>query len=333
MSLTLSPFISILVAVRNEEATILRCLQALDKLEYPTKRLEVLIGDDASEDNTALLIKEFMADKPHFHYFLIDRNLGKARGKANVLAQLAHQSEGDYLFFTDADVQVSPEWLESISFFTDKQVGVLNGCTLVEGKHLFEQMQCLDWALMQELIYILAQFRVPLTAMGNNMAVSREAYEAAGGYENLSFSLTEDFALFQAIVTKGFDFKNDSSEERVAYTLGVQKISEWLQQRKRWMQGAVRLPWYLVSLLFIQALFLPILLVMSYFNVRLALGIGVLSVVTQGVVLARVLSRAGRIDLLKYFLFYQIFSWIMGVCVVFYYLLPVKIKWKGRTYS
>ncbi len=327
------PFISILVAVRNEAPNILTCLEALATLEYPSDRYEVLIGDDDSTDNTAAIIHQFIEDKPNFYYFLIQKNFKKARGKANVLAQLAHQAEGDYLFFTDADVTVAHEWLDSVRFFDNVQLGVLNGCTLVEGKTLFDKMQCLDWALMQELIYLLSQWKVPLTAMGNNMAVSREAYEATGGYENLTFSLTEDFALFQAIVKKKYSFATDNHPDRVAYTKGVEKINDWLQQRKRWMQGAVRLPKHLVFLLFLQALFLVVLLGISFLNLRLALGLGLLSVVAQSVILARVLSRIGRIDLLKYAIVYQIFSWIMGITMVFYYILPIKIQWKGRIYD
>ncbi len=327
------PFISILLAVRNEAPNISACLEALYALEYPSDCYEVLIGDDDSEDDTATIIAKFIEDKPHFHYFFIQKRLNKARGKANVLAQLAHQAEGDYLFFTDADVVVAPEWLESVRFFDDAKLGILNGCTLVEGKTLFDKMQCLDWALMQELIYLLSQWKVPLTAMGNNMAVSRDAYEATGGYENLTFSLTEDFALFQAIVRKKFTFATDNHPDRVAYTKGIKKMNDWLQQRKRWMQGALRLPKHLVFLLFIQALFLIILIGVGFLNIRLALGLGLLSVVAQGVILARVLSRIGRIDLLKYAMVYQIFSWIMGIIMVFYYLLPIKIQWKGRTYD
>ncbi len=333
MKSTLPPFVSVLLAVRNEEDNILGCLEALAALEYTDTRLEVLIGDDASEDSTAALVNDFIQNKPNFHYFLIQENLGNARGKANVLAQLAHHAEGDYLFFTDADVAVAADWLEGISYFKDKKVGVLNGFTLVEAKNLFEKMQCLDWVLMQELIYILAQFKIPLTAMGNNMAVSREAYEASQGYEHLPFSLTEDFALFQAIIQKGFEFRVNHQAAHVAYTLGVKNISDWLQQRKRWMQGAIRLPWYVVSLLFIQSFFFPILLSIGYFNIRLALGLGLLSVVVQAVVLAGALSRVGRIDLIKYVLFYQIFHWGMGILSVFYYFSPIKIKWKGRVYD
>jgi cellulose synthase/poly-beta-1,6-N-acetylglucosamine synthase-like glycosyltransferase len=61
---------SILIAARNEEDTILRCLQAIERLNYPPDRYEVLIGNDQSEDKTGLIIENFIRDKPQFRLFL-----------------------------------------------------------------------------------------------------------------------------------------------------------------------------------------------------------------------------------------------------------------------
>ena len=46
------PFVSILIAARNEEKNILSCLTALSRLNYPKDKYEVLVGNDGSEDNT-----------------------------------------------------------------------------------------------------------------------------------------------------------------------------------------------------------------------------------------------------------------------------------------
>jgi glycosyltransferase involved in cell wall biosynthesis len=77
-------------------------------LSFPASDLEVLIGNDDSEDRTALLVEEFIKDKPNFRQFHIRHTIGLARGKANVLAQLAMQAEGEYFFITDADIEVPP---------------------------------------------------------------------------------------------------------------------------------------------------------------------------------------------------------------------------------
>src|SRR5690242_8951036 len=60
------PFISILLAARNEEQNIARCLSALAHLDYPSDRFEVLIGNDGSQDKTAEIAGEYCQKDPHF---------------------------------------------------------------------------------------------------------------------------------------------------------------------------------------------------------------------------------------------------------------------------
>ena len=55
------PTVSIIVAARNEEKNILRCLQSLDKLIYPEGKLEIILVDDQSTDNTGKIIDKFIS--------------------------------------------------------------------------------------------------------------------------------------------------------------------------------------------------------------------------------------------------------------------------------
>ncbi len=104
--------------------------------------------------------------------------------------------------------------------------------------------------------------------MGNNMAVSREAYDAIGGYESLPFSVVEDYALFKAIVGRGFGFRNVLNEGALARTRPVDTLGQFLNQRKRWMRGATDLPGWMVVSLYVQYLAGPLLLI-KWVSVRL----------------------------------------------------------------
>src|SRR5690554_3304075 len=50
------PRISVLIPARNEEANLSACLASLEGLDYPPERIEFVIGDDQSRDNTAEII-------------------------------------------------------------------------------------------------------------------------------------------------------------------------------------------------------------------------------------------------------------------------------------
>ena len=44
------PSVSIIVAARNEEASILSCMKSLSELDYPEDKLEIILVDDNSDD-------------------------------------------------------------------------------------------------------------------------------------------------------------------------------------------------------------------------------------------------------------------------------------------
>jgi hypothetical protein len=201
------PRVSILVAARNEEATIERCLRALAALHYPAEQLEILIGDDASTDDTAAVVQRFIADKPQFRLLPIRHRLGTTRGKSNVLAHLCRAATTDYFPLTDADMALHPEWVAAMLAATPEGVGVVTGITTAGGG-LFGRMQGLDWLFGLNLIRLLTDCGLPVTAVGNNMLVTRGAYESIGGYEALAFSVTEDLQLFTQIVAQGWHYRN-----------------------------------------------------------------------------------------------------------------------------
>ena len=52
------PFVTVIVAARNEEAVIGRCVDAILASDYPTDRFEVIVSDDDSSDATAEVVRQ-----------------------------------------------------------------------------------------------------------------------------------------------------------------------------------------------------------------------------------------------------------------------------------
>ena len=326
--------VSILIAARNEEDTIVRCLQAIEQLRYPPDRYEVLIGNDQSEDKTGELVAGFIRNKPRYRLFTITQKVGKQAGKANVLAQLAQHAQGRILLFTDADCEVSPDWLSGmVKPFEQERLGILTGCTQIIGTSVFQKLQAVDWFYGQYLIKQLADLHIPVTAMGNNMAVRRTAYDAVGGYEKLPFSVVEDYQLFTEIVQRGFSFGHLFHREVLATTRPLPDWQSWLHQRKRWMVGALQLPPYFIVLFLLQLLFYPLLIVLAFWFPTAAATIWLLKLVTQTAQLLWILNRFRRWDLLPYLIGFEFYLHIGYFISLIYYWLPTKLVWKGRTYS
>ncbi|WP_165699345.1 glycosyltransferase [Hymenobacter jejuensis] len=325
------PRVSILVAARNEEAVIERCLASLTQLRYPTDKLEILIADDASTDNTAGVVRRFIADKPQFRLLTVRHRLGTARGKSNALAHLCRAATADYFFITDADMALPPDWIQTMLGAAPDGVGVVTGVTTCNTT-LFGRLQGLDWLFGLSVIRLLTDHGLPVTAVGNNMLVTRAAYESIGGYEAMAFTVTEDLQLFSLIVAQGWGYRNLLDPRVLGVSVPQPTVRCLLQQRKRWMKGAVRLPWQLSALFGLYALFY----VAVFWPGLLSLGsIAVLfsaKVLCQMVFLKITLRQAGRRESWAVLLGYELYLCLMSGAVLVYTVVPGPIQWKERRY-
>lgn len=96
------PYISVIVPVRNGGETVERTLKSLEEVHYPKDRIEVLVVDNLSDDNTLSLLQG--------HSVRILHERGK-RGSYAARNLGIRQARGELLAFTDADCVVSPDWL------------------------------------------------------------------------------------------------------------------------------------------------------------------------------------------------------------------------------
>jgi 1,2-diacylglycerol 3-beta-glucosyltransferase len=330
------PPVAILLAARNEAHTLERCLAALARLDYPANKLRVWIGNDASTDRTREVAEAFCSNRAGWEVCDIQEQWGQARGKANVLAQLAGKAApfADYYFITDADVAVNPAWLKGLLRYAAPGVGIVSGSTVVEGKERISRQQRYDWALalgLAKAYTYLPLFGETLSAIGNNMLVSKEAYESVGGYGHIPFSITEDYELHRQLKKKGYRSLHIARPEVKAYTLAEAGTFKLLHQRKRWMHGAMQLPLPMVLILFVQALFMPAVLLLLFFLPLLGITILLAKLLSQAMLIRKMLHRMQE-PVAFPFIGYELYSLVLNMSLVVFYFLPVRVKWKDRRY-
>ena len=329
------PRVSILIAARDEEAALPRCLASLRNLNYPQELLEILVGDDGSTDRTAAVaVAAMQGFTGQFRLISITETLGQARGKANVLAHLARQATTDFFFITDADIRLPRTWIAGLLAHAAPGVGTVTGITAVRGARLFHQLQGLDWLLSLSMVQVVSDLGRPVTAMGNNMLVTRAAYEATGGYEALPFSVTEDFALFQAVLAAGFGFRQVFAAEIRADSLPMPTWAALLRQRQRWLRGVAGLPLRLrLELLFFSGFWPALLGVGLLVGPGAALGAWAAKMLVQGVLTHFAYRRAGlrlRWGLLPLF---ELYTLALTGAMLGFQMFGGAVVWKGRRYD
>lgn len=329
------PTVSILLAARNEDHNIIECLTALDNMSYPEGQIEILIGNDQSTDYTQMQVEGFIKDKPKFKLFnLTGKEFPQTRGKARVLAYLASEAKGDYFLITDADISVPKDWAKNmIGLMLNNNADMCGGTTNIKADKMLEKFQQVDWLYFMGIIHSFAAMGKPLTIVGNNMGLSKKAYEATGGYGQIPFSITEDYALFDAVRKLGFKVVQNFEQGTMVYSKPLDSINAILKQRKRWLTGGWDLPLYYHLVIFIFGAWYFALPVLLFFNWKLALGLLIGKELLQLFQFLKINKHLGikTEHPLAVFL-YDVYLFVLIPITAIYFLLPSKNVWKGRRY-
>lgn len=341
------PRIAVLLAVRNEAHYLPSCLDHLLAMDYPEDQLHIWVGNDMSEDDTLAIAQRYAQQHSRIRVVDITGTLGEARAKANAIAHLTQanaQSDqpADILLITDADVHVSPGWARGMvhcwqAGSSARPVGLVTGITVVAGQGAWEVWQRIDWLLALGMVKVASDLGIPVATLGNNMLLHRAAYEATGGYETMPFSITEDFQILHQTVAQGYRFRNSMEPATLVMTQPMPGLRALLQQRKRWTQGALQLPWYLVAILLLQALFYPLLLYVVIQAPLFALGLWLAKTLSQLVFILLIIHKLRfpsrlRRQTLGYLVAFELYSSLLSLASLLYYLMPTRVMWKGRRF-
>jgi poly-beta-1,6-N-acetyl-D-glucosamine synthase len=118
-----SPFVSLVMVVKNEELLLERKLENLLSLDYPSDLLQLIVVSDGSTDRTENILREY-ANNPRVHVVLNQLSRGKASGVNDAL-ELA---QGDVVVFTDARQAIEPAAVRLLlENFADSEVGCASG--------------------------------------------------------------------------------------------------------------------------------------------------------------------------------------------------------------
>ncbi|WP_186754836.1 glycosyltransferase [Echinicola salinicaeni] len=326
------PSVSVIMTARNESAVLAECLKAFELIDYPRNKIEFIIGNDQSEDETPSILSVWASNDNQRTHVEIQPLYSHINGKANALAQLIEKSKGELLLLTDADCKVGKQWAKEMVKAYQPKFGLVVGVTQVAGKNLFEKLQGLEWWQTLGMIKVTSDLGFLLTAMGNNMLVSREAYENVGGYEGLFFSVTEDFSLGEAVKAAGYKPVHQFSSASLIDTKGEKNLLTLLIQRKRWMWGARTLPMKWQLLLLLQVMFYPcIFVLLTFFPIEAGLVWGG-KWIMQSLFIKSLAKKAGQVVPLFQLIIFEVYYPVISWSTIVYYFWPSKIKWKERKY-
>lgn len=169
--------LSVIVPVRDGSATLHDTLAALRASRLPRTAWELIVVDDDSSDDSAIIAGRF-ADT-------VVRLTGQGRGPAYARNRGAELARGELLAFIDADVRVRPETLGLLCDALDADPGI----AAVAGAYDARERRGLVadyWTLLQR--FSVERFAGHPGALSTGcMAVRRDVLTAVGGFNEWHF--------------------------------------------------------------------------------------------------------------------------------------------------
>lgn len=98
------PSVTVVVPAYNSQGTIAACIESLLNLQYLREKLEIIIVDNGSSDDTATIASRYPVR-------VLKEN---RRGAAAARNRGIREARGEYIAFTDSDCQVGPDWLHKL---------------------------------------------------------------------------------------------------------------------------------------------------------------------------------------------------------------------------
>ena len=239
------PRVSVVVAARNAAQTIGNLLTDLTEQTYPYDKMEIIITDDHSSDDTAKTIRPFMDRDSRIQMVTVTSETPVLSAKKNAMHCGIRASRGEIILTTDADCRVKSTWVESMGSYFGPGIGMVIGFSQIMGKtdplSLFEKIQGLDFLSLMTSAMGSANWGRAQAASGQNLAYRREVFDAVGGFASIGHRISGDDVLLLQLVRKNTKWKVCFASDMAAFNRSRPEsgVRAYMNQRTRWASNGV----------------------------------------------------------------------------------------------
>ena len=230
------PTVTLLIPAHNEEKVIGRLLQRITELTYPKDKLQVIVINDASSDQTGAIADDYKNKYPFIEVLNRDKRNG-GKGKASAMNDGFSKSTGEIVLCFDADYYPQKDIVEKLAGeFIDPKVGAVQGRVVVlnEPQNMITRLVALER---------IGGYRVDQEAR-NNLGLIVQYGGTVGGFRSSLLKdlhgwdetvLAEDTDLTFRIYLAGYKIPYNIDAE--CYEEAVDNWKAYRQQRYRWAKG------------------------------------------------------------------------------------------------
>ncbi len=226
----ITPRISLIIPVWNEEAAIAERLDNALGLDYPKDALEIIVPSDGSHDHTEEIVQRYAPQGVRL--LALPR-----RGKIHAIKDAVAAAKGELLVFSDANSMYERDALRKLARnFADPEVGgVCGNQVYVKAKKAdtTSQGETLYWSFDKWLKQSESLTGNIVSAHGAIYVLRRALYQHPA-----SAAVTDDFAISTAVIEQGYRLVFES--EAIAYEEPVPAANREFGRKVRIMNRGLR---------------------------------------------------------------------------------------------
>ncbi|MEK6983233.1 MAG: glycosyltransferase family 2 protein [Nanoarchaeota archaeon] len=249
------PKLSIVIPAYNEEKNIGECLDSVFDSNYPMKKLEVIVVDDGSTDNSLKIMRKYKKVSVYVQNHL---------GKVEALNLGALNCSHDFIITIDADTILDKNCIrELIMPLHDKNVGVTTGNNEVRNKtSILAIFQSIEYHITNLLRNSFSNvFKDGVWIAGSLACYRKSAIKRVGFFKK--DTLAEDIDIALELKKKGY--KAVIVPAAFGQTVVPSKLHDLYKQRVRWWRGVSQAIVKNKELLSLKSTFSIIYLYLSHF--------------------------------------------------------------------
>ncbi|WP_066406021.1 glycosyltransferase [Flavisolibacter tropicus] len=229
------PAVTVIIAVKDEEADVEDALHSVCELDYPN--YNIIVINDRSTDTTSAILSRMASKHPRLHIINVEELPQGWLGKNHALYQGYKASSDEWLLFTDADVLFEKGALKkSMRYVLQKQLDHLTMFAQITSRSSLFKGVMNTFALMLDIKLRPWEISNPSSkaslGVGAFNLVKREAYEKAGTHSVISLRPDDDLKLGERVKSAGF-------KQDVLY--GEKEIAlEWYTSLQQFVNGLMK---------------------------------------------------------------------------------------------
>ena len=306
--------VSIIICARNEAENLQNFLPSILEQDYPD--FEVIVVNDCSDDNSYIILGEFLAKYPHLRISTVNKDPKFTHNKKFAQFIGIKAAKNEILLFTDADCRPeSDKWLKTmISHFDEKISFVLGYGGFNNDKGLLNKYIRYDSFTIALQYLGMAIRMIPYMGVGRNLAYRRSVFFSNKGFGSHNHVVSGDDDLLVNTLATGGNTAVEFSTQAHTRSIPCTEVNKWIIQKKRHLTTA---PYYkfrdkllLTIEPFTRMLFYAsFIILLSYtFLWPWVLAVFASRLITQIIVFILNQKKLNEPGLLGYLLFFDIFS-------------------------